>query len=194
LKKLWNKWTSACRFCFNRAIAYQKENGKIARGKLRNIIMQSDLPEWVKETPCHIRQNAIFDAHQAYMASFDCKFRSCKASRQTIKFNNSNYSQGKWYPRLTKELSFKASEPIPLSSPNGTQLIKTKSGEWFAVFLFPIEIKTNSQEQILVIDPGVRTFLTGFDGQSFLEVGKGDIGRINRLCAYLDGLMSVKFD
>jgi putative transposase len=70
--------------------------------KLRNIIMQSNLPEWVKDTPCHIRQNAIFDAHQAYFASKDCKFRSCKASRQTIKFNDSNYSQGAWYSRLTK--------------------------------------------------------------------------------------------
>jgi len=152
--------------------------------------MQSDLPNWVKSTPCHIRQNAVFDAHQAYTASKDCKFRSCKAPRQTIKFNNSNYSQGKWYPRITKNLFFEVSEPIPQTSPNATQLIKTKNGEWFAVFLFPVEIRTNSQDKILAIDPGVRTFLTGFDGQSFLEIGKGDIGRINRLCAYLDNLMS----
>lgn len=190
LKKLWSQWISACRYCFNRAIAYQKENGKVARGKLRNIIMQSDLPEWVKATPCHIRQNAIFDAHQAYVASKDCKFRSCHAPRQTIKFNNSNYSQGKWYPRLTKELSFEVSEPIPKTSPNATQLIKTKNGEWFAVFLFPVKTTINCQDKILAIDPGVRTFLTGFDGQSFLEIGKNDIGRINRLCTYLDDLMS----
>lgn len=190
LKKLWNQWISACRYCFNQAIAYQKQNGKVARGKLRNMIMQSDLPEWVKATPCHIRQNAIFDAHQAYVASQDCHFRSCKAPRQTIKFNNSNYSQGKWYPRITKNFSFEVSEPIPHTSPNATQLIKTKNGEWFAVFLFTVEITTNSQDKILGIDPGVRTFLTGFDGQSFLEIGKGDIGRINRLCSYLDKLMS----
>ena len=190
LKKMWNQWISACRYCFNQAIAYQKEHGRIPRGKLRNMIMQSDLPDWVRETPCHIRQNAIFDAHQAYVASKDCQFRSCKVPRQTIKFNNSNYSQGKWYPRITKNLSFEVSEPIPQTSPNATQLIKTKNGEWFAVFLFPVEITTNSQDKILAIDPGVRTFLTGFDGQSFLEIGKGDMGRINRLCSHLDNLMS----
>jgi putative transposase len=67
-------------------------------------------------------------------------------------------------------------------------LIKAKNGEWFAVFLFPVEVTTNSQDQILAIDPGVRTLITGFDGQNFLEIGKGDIGRINRLCAYLDKL------
>lgn len=190
LKKLWNKWLSACRYCFNQAIAYQKENGRIGRGKLRNLIMQSNLPEWVKETPCHIRQNAIFDAHQAYTASKNCQFRSCQAARQTIKFNNSNYAQGTWYPRLTKGLSFEASEGIPKTSPYGTQLIKTKSGEWFATFLFPALNRDNLSSEILALDPGVRTFLTGFDGQHFLEIGKGDIGRINRLCADLDNLMS----
>lgn len=56
--------------------------------------MQSDLPKWVKETPCHLRQNAIFDAHQAYVASKDCRFRSCHDPRQTLKFNNSNYKKG----------------------------------------------------------------------------------------------------
>lgn len=37
---------------------------------------------------------------------------------------------------------------------------------------------------------GVRTFLTGFDGQSFVEIGKGDMGRITRICQHLDKLMS----
>lgn len=190
LKLMWNQWISACRFCFNQAIAYQKQHGRIARGKLRNIIMQSDLPEWVKSTPCHIRQNAIFDAHQAYVASKDCKFRSCKSPRQTIKFNNTNFSKGRWYPKITKGLSFETSELIPQSSPNATQLIKTKNGEWYGVFLFPVEITTNSKDRILAIDPGMRTFITGFDGSDFIEIGKGDIGRINRLCSHLDRLMS----
>ncbi|NES73989.1 MAG: transposase, partial [Okeania sp. SIO2D1] len=104
---------AACRYCYNVAIETQKQNGKIAKLKLRNQIMNGNLPEWVKETPNHIRQNAIFDAHQAYNASINCKFRSCKAPRQTIKFNNSNYRNGKWYPRLTKKFSFKSSEPLP---------------------------------------------------------------------------------
>jgi len=190
LKKMWNQWISACRFCYNQAIAYQKAHGRIPRGKLRNIIMQSDLPEWVKDTPCHIRQNAIFDAHQAYVASKDCKFRSRKAPRQTIKFNNSNYSQGRWYPKITKGLTFDVSESIPQSSPNATQLIKTRHGDWYAVFLFPAEVTSVHKNRIIALDPGVRAFLTGFSGDEFIEIGKGDIGRINRLCSHLDDLMS----
>jgi putative transposase len=144
----------------------------------------------VKDTPCHIRQNAIFDAHQAYSASKNCKFRSCKASRQTIKFNNSNYSQGTWYSRLTKGLSFISSEPIPSSSNNSTQLIRTKDGEWFAIFLEENVVQSFFGDKIIALDPGIRTFLTGFDGQSFLEIGASDMGRINRLCKFLDNLMS----
>ena len=46
------------------------------------------------------------------------------------------------------------------------------------------------ENRIIALDLGVRTFLTGFDGQNFLEVGSSDMGRINRLCKYLDALMS----
>jgi putative transposase len=190
LKKEWNKWLAACRYCFNQAIAYQKKNGKTSKRELRNIIMNSDLPIWVKSTPCHIRQNAIFDAYGAYIASQDCKFRSCKAPRQTIKFNNSNYQSSSWYPKLTKGLTFIASEPIPKSSKNATQLIRTKTG-WFAVFLVEKKVLPNNvQNKIIALDPGVRTFLTGFDGRKFVEFGQGDIGRITRLCQHLDLLMS----
>lgn len=189
LKAQWNKWVAACRYCFNQAIDYQKKNGRIGKGKLRNIIMQSELPQWVKDTPCHIRQNAIFDAHQAYTASRDCKFRSCKAPRQTIKFNNCNFSHGTWYPSLTKGLSFISSEVIPDVSLYATQLIKDKSGDWFCVFLEETKPIPQQENRIIALDPGVRTFLTGFDGQNFLEVGFSDMGKINRLCKYLDELM-----
>jgi putative transposase len=152
--------------------------------------MQSDLPAWVKEAPCHIRQNAIFDAHQAFVASKDCQFRSCRAPRQTIKFNNSNFSSGTWYPKLTKGLVFQTSEPIPSQSKNATQLVKMKDGRWFGIFLEQVPINANQSDQIIALDPGVRTFLTGCDGQEFLEFGAGDMGRITRLCQYLDNLIS----
>jgi len=64
LNKVWRRWLAACRYCFNQAISYQRQNGRISKRKLRNIIMQSDLPQWVKDSPCQIRQNAIFDAHR----------------------------------------------------------------------------------------------------------------------------------
>jgi len=151
--------------------------------------MQSDLPEWVKETPCHIRQNAIFDAHLAITASKDARFRSCRARSAAIKFNNTNFSAGSWYPRLTKRLTFTASEPIPATCEQGTQLVFVK-GRWFAIFPEPVAMTPTESTGVIALDPGVRTFMTGFDGSKFLEFGSGDIGRITHLCQYLDDLMS----
>lgn len=189
LNRVWKQWIAACRHVYNRAIAYQKTNGRTSKYTLRDQIMQSDLPQWVKDAPCHIRQNAIFDAHQAYFASKDCKFRSCRTPQQTIKFNDCNFKDGTWYPRLTKGLTFIASEPVPQQCDQATQLIKCK-GRWFAVFPEEAPIAKAKSDLVIALDPGVRTFMTGFDGSKFLEFGAGDMGRITRLCQYLDDLTS----
>lgn len=187
---MWRQWLAACRYCFNQAMAWLKNNGKlIAKRKLRNIIMQSDLPEWVKQSPCHIRQNGIFDAHQAYKASKKAKFRSCRERNQTIKFNNCNFKNGRWYPNKTKKLDFKASEPIPDSCPQATGLTWNK-GRWFATFPEEVQSVDNQSDGIIALDPGVRCFQTGFDGHRFIDFGKGDIGRVTRLCQHLDNFMS----
>lgn len=189
LNRVWKQWNAACRYVYNQTVACLKANGRTGKLKLRNTIMQSDLPQWVKDAPCHIRQNAIFDALRAYKASKNCKFRSCRALSQTIKFNNSNFSNGTWYPQLTKGKTFLASEPIPQICDQATQLIKYK-GRWFAVFPEPAPREVSTSDQVIALDPGVRTFLTGFDGSKFLEFGTGDMGRITRLCQYLDKLIS----
>ncbi|MFB8797240.1 MAG: transposase [Microcoleus sp.] len=187
LNKVWRKWLAACRYCFNQAIAMQRKK-HLSKLQLRNEVMRSDLPEWVKETPCHIRQNAVFDAHRAFKASSDAKFRSIRDYSQAIKFNDANFSKGTWYSSLTKGLTFKASEVIPECN-QGTTLLYCK-GRWFAVFPVPVTVHPTDATGIIALDPGVRTFMTGFDGNKFIEFGGGDMGRIARLCQHLDNLMS----
>jgi putative transposase len=162
---------------------------RLSKLTLRNQVMQLDLPSWVKETPCHIRQNAIFDAHQAYSASKDAKFRSVRTPQQSIKFNNSNYIDGRWYPQSTKKFSFTTSEPIPLTCENGTQLIY-KRGAWYGVFPESVAVSESQSNKIIALDPGVRTFMTGYDGDKVIEIGANDMGKISRLCQHLDNLLS----
>jgi putative transposase len=50
-------------------------------------------------------------------------------------------------------------------------------------------VKRKDSYGVIALDPGVRTFLTGFDGSRFIEFGSGDIGRITRLCQHLDNLI-----
>ncbi|WP_248277642.1 transposase [Brasilonema sp. UFV-L1] len=190
MHKVWKKWLAACRYCFNQAISIQRNSKtKIGKLKLRNMVMQSDLPDWVKQVPCHIKQNAVFDAHQAYSASRDARFRSVRNPQQTIKFNNSNFANGKWYYNKTKKLNFVASEPIPTSCEHGTQLIY-KRGAWFAVFPEPMQRNDSGSNKLIALDPGVRSFLTGYDGDKVIEIGSRDMGGISRLCQHLDNLIS----
>ncbi|GCE95534.1 hypothetical protein NIES46_36000 [Arthrospira platensis NIES-46] len=63
-------------------------------------------------------------------------------------------------------------------------------GRWLAIFPEPVAVTPTEANGVIALDPGVRTFMTGFDGSRFLELGSGDIGRITRLCQHLDDLMS----
>ena len=156
---MWRQWLAACRYCFNQAMAWLKNNGKlVAKRKLRNIIMQSDLPEWVKQSPCHIRQNAIFDAYGAYKASKKAKFRSCRERNQTIKFNNSNFSNGRWYPKLSKGLEFKASEPIPDNCSLATGLTANLLTALFSQMILKPITQNYSLVTILQVSSEIRNF------------------------------------
>ena len=65
------------------------------------------------------------------------------------------------------------------------------NGQWFINYAIN-QTQPQSSESSLVIalDPGVRTFVTGFDGQNALKIGKYDIGRIYRRARHLDKIMS----
>ena len=72
-----------------------------------------------------------------------------------------------------------------------TQLVYDKK-RWFAIF--PVELKpeiSNSQS-IIALDPGVRSFLTGFDGEKFIDIGNRDITRVFRYGQHIDKLISTK--
>lgn len=220
LHQIWKQWLAASRYCFNQAIAYQRKHGFISKYDLRKVVLNSDLPYWIKESPYHLKVNGIYDANAAFKASRksgtkqpSCgKFRSTRDRIQSIKFRVEDFKKGTWLPSVTKGLNFLASEQIPTrdveyrqKQKDGTyktclreqswnaetQLVYDKK-RWFAVF--PIELKPeNSQSQSMIaLDPGVRSFLTGFDGEKFVDIGNQDITRIYRLGQHIDKLISNK--
>jgi putative transposase len=174
----------------------------------------------LKEVPYNPKGEAILDAHEAFCKSLksgtkhSCagKFRSWRDAKRAIKFQPENYSNGTWYSDETKGLRFKASEPLPKedisyqakqknksfktrirkdSWAQSTQLVYDKK-RWFAVF--PVEFIpiVSDKQTMIALDPGVRSFLTGFDGEKFVEIGNNDIAKIYRLCRFIDKLISQK--
>lgn len=155
--------------------------------------MGSDLPEWVKETPCHIRQNAIedaWDAHRQALANGgEAKFKSFRKPTHAIKFNPEDFGRGTWYSNKAKGMTFKSSSPMPDECPYGTQLVKQRN-RWYAIIPEVVAPELTESNAVIALDPGVRSFLTGYDGRTISEIAAGDIGRIYRLCQHLDDLIS----
>ncbi|MBC6421367.1 MAG: hypothetical protein GDA38_07255 [Hormoscilla sp. SP12CHS1] len=73
----------------------------------------------------------------------------------------------------------------------GTKLVY-QHGQWFGCFPQHLPITETGSERVIALAPGNRTFLTGYDGENVLEIGKGDIGRLTRLCLHLDKLIGRK--
>ncbi len=219
LHPIWKKWLAASRYCFNQGIAYQRKHGKISRIDLRKVVLKN-VPDWVKETPYSFRVQAVYDAHEAFTNSrkngtklADAgRFRSVRDRVQSIKFRPEDYKNGTWFPDCTKQFSFQVAEPIPSLDVHyqqkqksgsyktrvrkqtwnaSTQLVYDKK-RWFAVY--PVEFKPekSNRQSMIALDPGVRTFLTGFDGEKFVEIGSKDITRVYRLCKHTDNLISEK--
>ena len=190
LHKVWKRWLAAYRWVFNWAVA-QLKNG--FNGDLQKTYRASTtVPDWVRSLPGHQAQEACDEAFDAYRQAKshqgEAKFKSARARAQTIQFKSGNYKRGTWYPRTTKGLTFKASSPMPTECLYGTELVYQR-GKWFACIPMRVEETPTSNSSVIALDPGNRAFLTGYDGENVLEIGQGDIGRINRLCSHLDSLL-----
>jgi putative transposase len=121
------------------------------------------------------------------------KFRSVREQKLTLQFDPSAYRHGRWMVSNTKHLpvaDFRGQDFCILTD-SSTELTYNK-GRWFAHF--PVEVEEvadyTQTQRIIALDPGVRTFMTGFDGNDFLEFGSGDFSKIAKLCTHLDHIKS----
>ncbi|CEJ47732.1 Transposase, IS605 OrfB family, central region [Umezakia ovalisporum] len=119
------------------------------------------------------------------------KFRSIRDQKLTIQFDPTAYKNGRWMVSTTKHLpppEFRGQDFCVLTD-RSTELTYNK-GRWFAHFPVELEQTVSVTNKVIALDPGVRTFMTGFDGSDFLEFGSGDFSKIAKLCSHLDKLKS----
>ncbi|WP_041780216.1 RNA-guided endonuclease InsQ/TnpB family protein [Allocoleopsis franciscana] len=121
------------------------------------------------------------------------RFRSVRDQKLTLQFDPTTYKNGHWMVSATKQF------PVPefaghnfcILTDGATELTYNK-GRWFAHF--PVEVEDGADvtqtQKLIALDPGVRTFVTGFDGNEFKEFGNNDFARIAKLCSHLDKMKS----
>ncbi len=205
LKSVYRKWLASSRYCYNQAIAILKEQYKLGEKlptayDLRKEVM-SNIPEWVNSTPYNLRGNAVLDAHKAFKATkkenkLKTSFRSCRNPVNSCKLQSSNWKQKVCYPTHktdegTKlvDLKLNASENLPKEMPSDFNLILDR-GRWYISYAIKEVKQVNLNQQVIALDPGVRTFITGFDGNKIIEIGVNSISRIVKLCKRLDRFQS----
>jgi putative transposase len=197
-KKILSGWFGISRLAYNRSIDYLNQDGIKANFMVNKKEIYHSLPEFAATCPSQIRQYAIKDAHDAMKAQkvkclktgqpFQMRFRSRKSPKQIIKFSVKNFANG-LYP--TKLGLLKMSELLPDNICDAQ--LTLHNGQYHLVVPFKTNVTVaENQGGVVALDPGVRTFQTFFSPESCGEIGKSDIGRIYRLCSFLDNLMSKK--
>ena len=209
-KKILNNWFGTVRWTYNQVLAAMIANGvTFNKQDLRSRFVNNDVfkgtdKEWVLQTPYDVRDAAMMDVLQAYKTNFakrkknpshhfKIKFRSKYAKSQAITIHSKHWKRaGIFHPKSWGKEPLRAAEPLPDNLIYDTKMIRNRLGEFYLCQILPLEEVTHQpEEKIIALDPGVRTFMTGYSPEgTIMEWGKGDMQRIFRLCYTHDKLQS----
>jgi len=197
-RKLFRQWIGVQRLVYNRVVEFLKElDGP--RGKWTDIanMIIGDLPDFCREIPYQIKKVAVRDACKALTTNkmkakktgigFSLRLKSRKHPRQSCFIPKSAVKADGVYHTISGNLKYSESLPGEFGD---CRLVRNRRKWYLCVPEKYTAIRSESQGRIAAIDPGVRTFCTFFGLESFGQIGRHDIGRIQRLCHHLDDLIS----
>jgi len=194
-----------------RAGKKKKKRGK-NRGnwcKPKKTYKRESKTAWVLETPFEVRDSAMVDLCKAFDSNmkkkeknpshtFDLTFRSSK-DVQVIKIPGSKIKDGYMFKSFCGNEKLRGFENW--ASFMGEVVIqKDRCGNFYACVteqssVVPPPVEDPSNLKVVALDPGVRTFNTAVDSNGVVtEFAPGDVGRIYRLCHFMDKLQSRAFD
>ena len=212
------QWIGTTRWVYNQCVAYSREHSEWASmtstDKLRALrdnianLQTIDDNKWFVESqvPYDVYDEGIRDFQKAWSLNmakvkkakvngkafkFSIGFRSKqKALRETIKVQSKHWGRGAQKFLVS---DFKSREgPIPKTVDSAVTITLTRVG-WY--FSFPskatVETSQYTPHEVVALDPGVRTFMTGYfsDGM-VIEWGDGDMRRVYALLRRADQLHS----
>lgn len=215
-KEKLRKWIGTARWTYNECLkAIQNEGVPMQKKALRAralndaaIDLMGKDKAWIKETPYDVRDAAMDDLLKAYKSGFARKKNDNKAFKIGFRSRKHSFQESivihhKHFKNKTGVYSFikglRSAEPLPEDLAYDSRLVMERiTNAFYLCIPLPLEVRSENQAPtydsddrigIIALDPGVRTFMTGYDprGETF-EFGKGDIGHIYRLCHRLDKL------
>ena len=118
----------------------------------------------------------------------ELRFRSRKNPRQSCYIPDDAVTEHGVYHTILGPL--RMAEAVPAGQKE-CRLVKERGQYWLVVpHPAQCDIETPSGDGVVALDPGVRTFLTFFSETDCGKIGHQAFGRIQRLCHWLDDLIS----
>ncbi len=202
-KKLIRKWAGVARYLYNKTIEYLKQPNTTANWKKIKTDLINAAPDWTKDVPYQIKSIAIKDACTAVSNAKikykqtkqiqEVKFHSCREKRDSVYIPKSAVLKLRSvYHTITGE-SLNPKELFPVAEFDCRLLVDHSK----YYLIIPVSSKGEQKykqhlflQQIVALDPGVRTFQTFYSSNIAGKFGAKDFGRIHRLCSHLDRLVS----
>ena len=191
-EKLFRNWLAVSRYSYNRTVDLIQSGWK-AEWKSGYKFLCKFFPDDMKSIPFQVKKIAVKEAYTSLFAGikrsekFRLHYRTRKDRVQSCFIPASAISDKGLYYTISGVL--KMSEYLP-NNVRDSRLV-LDHGRWFLTCSYSkTTVHSDSQGRIVALDPGVRTFLTGFHEQGAFKIGSGAQSRIFRLCLFADKLIS----
>ena len=210
-RKTLRLWFDAARWCYNATVARLKQTGEPANWKALKTEIIHAVPERLKDTPYQVRSIAVRDACRAMSEVkrrnkelgpglpggeyHELRFRSRKAPKQGCFIPGKAVKHHGIYEKKLGKMHL--AELLPPNHGDSRLTLHNGQyhGQYHLVVTTPAEQRQGeTQARVVALDPGSRSFLTWFSesnaGHNAGHIAPGAFGKIQRLCAHLDKLLS----
>jgi putative transposase len=187
LRPLFKRWMEQARLVYNKSLQYLRDNPPLSERNLRNTMKPAP------NIPNTVFEYAVFEAHRAFEKSRNAQDRTtlCAISIDSrcikngfIYRNHVAREMKAKYPKAHKNIMADLSMQLDDFANCGIIKLICSGRRHYLSKAIDTVPKTQPTKNIIALDPGVRTFLEWYDGESY-----GDIGgnfTVNRLHKALD--------
>lgn len=194
--------------CITKDVKYSGKNR--TKKELRALVANSKSAKveerpWLLEVPYDVRDGAISEFVKNLMTEMDkikekpshrfrMNFKTKQDSSMSLPILKKHWKNGQYFPRFLPG-KLKGFEEIPMQLECDSKLVKTRTNDFF--ICLPTTRPDSSpapcayKGSCIALDPGVRTFLTGYDPSgTILEIGKSDVDKVFKMCYRIDRIMA----
>jgi transposase len=205
-QQILKEWFGTSRWIYNRVLEYINSTPKkfhTVKHLRECFINDSNFKTkntWVLNTPYDIRDEALNDClhnlstNQSKGGRFKLNFQSRKKNNSiAVLSKHWSHKRGD-YAKVLGNKVLRCSEVLPQTMKYKCRIKRTPLDEYYLSVPKPLQVRCESQApqtRVIALDPGVRTFLTGYDiNGNIIEIGKNDISLLARLLHYKNKLQS----